>query len=267
MHKLLIIGAGLTLAGLAACSGEVDARTTRVEENGLTIKGDTVQTNKRAMRVGSRLECPDKQGDLRLASAAADGRSCAYRSRDGDADVQLQLTALTGPADAQLRTLEGHLRALVPTAAAAGAAPPRPPQPPRRPGEDSVAVEVPGVRVNAQGEHASIRLPGVSIEADEGSADVRVQDKNSGETVSIRANDDGAEIRTTEEPARANGDLRSTYLLTSKQAGPAGWRVAGYKAQGPGSGPLVVGVLRAKGSRDGNLMEDMEELIERNVGR
>ena len=116
MRKLLIIGVGLTLAGLAACNAEVDARTTRVEENGISIKGDTVQTNKRAMRVGARLECPEREGHLRLASAAPDGRSCAYRSEDGDAEIQLQLTALTGPADAQLRTLENDLRALVPAA-------------------------------------------------------------------------------------------------------------------------------------------------------
>jgi len=52
--------------------------------------------------------------------------------------------------------------------------------------------------------------------------------------------------------SRAGGDIRSIVLLASETAGPEGWRVAGYQAQGPGAGPLVVGALR-------------EALVERNV--
>lgn len=275
MRNLWIIVAGVAAAALSACDGGVNARTAGGDETDIRISSNNVQTNKRQIRVGSRLECPEREGDLRLTSAASDGRSCSYRSQDGDAEVQLQLATLNGTAETHLRALETDLRRLVPAAAAAAAAAPQPPQPPT-PGEDEIdgrsgdgdaRVVLPGVSVNAQGERASIRLPGVTINADEGSADIRVRDDKDGETVSVRANDGGAEIRARGDSTRAGGDLSSTYLLASKTAGPAGWRVAGYKAQGPGAGPLVVGVLRAKGRHDGDLMDDVEDLIERNVRR
>lgn len=275
MRKMMVIGAGLTALALAACDAEVSARSTRSDGEGYRISGDTVQTGKHELTVASRLDCPEREGSLRLAQAASDGRSCFYRSRDGDAEVELRLASLNGPIDAQLLALESNLRGLVPAAAAAADAPPLPPAPP--PTDDTgvklgvgvndneAEVRLPGLRIDARDDRATIRLPGVSIDADDGRADIRVRDD--GESVTVRADDRGAEIRSVERVSGADGDVRSTYLLASETAGPAGWRVAGYKAQGPGAGPLVIGVLRAKGRRDGDLMDEVEELIERNVDK
>ncbi|MDP8916548.1 MAG: hypothetical protein M3M95_04990, partial [Pseudomonadota bacterium] len=152
------------------------------------------------------------------------------------------------------------------------APPPQPPEPPTPPGapspsgEERAQVRLPGLSVDAQGDRATVRLPGVTIDAQDDKANIRVRGDD-GEAVTVRANDGGAEIRTVETQGRKNGDFSSTYLLASETAGPGGWRVAGYKAQGPGAGPLVIGVLRARGRRDGDLMDEVEDLIQRNVER
>lgn len=270
MRKIWAMAAGLAALAAAGCDGDVNASTRIIDENGVRVSASTTETDRSRFKVASRLECPEREGKLRLASSAADGRSCTYRSRDGEAQVELRLAALNGPAEAHLRPLEADLKLLVPSAAAAAASPP--PAPPAPPGVGAAAdgertqVRMPGLQVDAQGDRASVRLPGVTINADDRNADIRVRGDD-GESVTVRATDDGAEIRTVEAKARARGDFSSTYLLASETAGPGGWRVAGYRAQGPSAGPLVIGVLRAQGRRDDNLMDEVEELIERNVER
>lgn len=212
------------------------------------------------VQVAERLDCPDREGDLRLVSAAGDGRACAYRGEDG-AEVELRLAS-----NADLKPLEAELATLVP-AAAAPPEPPSPPEPPRAP--DEVAEEtgrfaIPGiVDVRSEGERASIRLPGVRIEAEGDNADIRIGGRGDGEDVRVRAHEGGAEVRVSEEEHK--GDVQSTFLLTSEKPGPKGWRVAGYQARGSGAGPLVVGVIRARGDRNRDLMDDVEDLLERNV--
>jgi hypothetical protein len=257
MKSLLI--AGMAMATVSACDapGEVQVSHT---------KRDTA----RQVRAAARLDCPEKEGDLRLVSAASDGRACAYRDKDGS-EVELRLTGADG--QAELASLENDLRALVP-AAAFQAEPPEPPlspeapEPPEAPTPDqgssreSARVRVPGLLdIRTEGDRASVRLPGVTVNADGDNADVRVGGKGR-EAVNVRAHDGGAEIRTQDED---KGALTSTYLLASETAGPAGWRVAGYQAQGADKGPFVVGVLRSKTDRRKNLMNDVEELVERNV--
>lgn len=208
-----------------------------------------------AVRVAESLDCPERQGDLRLRSKAADGRACAYEGEDG-AEVELQLAA-----GDSLPALESELQALIPAAAQ----PPTPPEPPELPrgveAGERKQVRLPGIKIDTQGDRASVHLPGVHVEARGDKADVRVGALGAG--VQVRANDGAAEVRISGE--ETPGDVRSTFLLTSEKPGPTGWRLAGYQTRGSGAGDMVLGVLRARGERDRNLMDDVEDLLDRNV--
>ncbi|MBW3616714.1 MAG: hypothetical protein KY446_03030 [Proteobacteria bacterium] len=205
-------------------------------------------------RVAARLDCPEREGDLRLASRAADGLACAYRGEDG-AEVELRLAAAS-----ELPSVEGELKGLIPAAAA----PPEPPSPPRAEDGDRTQVRLPGVDINAQSDRASVRMPGIRVDADGDNADVQIGGED-GESVDIRAHDRGAVIHIAEEAD--GGALRSTFLVRSEEPGPAGWRLAGYQARGSETGRVVLGVVRARRERQRGLMDDLEDLIERNARR
>lgn len=245
--------------GLAGCAAMVLA-TAACSDRNLQIRHSS--SNDGPVRVASRLDCPEREGDLRLQSAAADGRACAYLGEDG-AEVELRLAA----ADT-LPTLESELKALIP-AAARSPEPPTPPEPLNsgtRVGvaqeEDRTEVRLPGMRIDTQGDRASVRMPGMRINAEGENADVRIGGDD-GESVNVRAHDGGAEVRVSDEENA--GDVRSTFLLTSNEPGPGGWRVAGYQARGSKPGGMVLGVLRARGERHRGLMDDVEDLLDRNV--
>lgn len=253
MRKVLVITGAAAAALLAGCTAEVDASVTSEKKGGTPV------------RIAARLDCPQREGNLRLVSTAPDGRACAYRGEAGE-EVELRLADLS-----TLTPLEAELSALIPDAAGP-AAPiaPMPPLPPAAPGAPtppapvgSERVSVPGVMdVRSEGDRASVRLPGVSIEADGDNADVRIGGKD-GEKVSVRARDGGAQIRVSD--SKHASDVRSTFLVTSDKPGPAGWRVAGYQARSAGSGPAVIGVMRLRSDRKGDLMDDVEDLMDRNV--
>jgi hypothetical protein len=86
MKPLFLAASSLALLGLAACtpSGPPKAR--------------------------AALDCPQRQGDLTRTAAAADGKSCTYRTSDGS-DVTLQLVATHGDPRAALAALETSLAA------------------------------------------------------------------------------------------------------------------------------------------------------------
>lgn len=250
MHRMLGLAgcAAMALASAACSEGEAQIKH--------TVTGDA------PVRVAGRLDCPEREGRLRLQSTAADGRACAYRDEDG-AEVELRLaSAETLPA------LETELKALIPAAAS----PPEPPAPPEPPESgnpagaadtgDRTHVRLPGMRIDTEGDRASVHLPGMRVEANGDNADVRIGGEH-GDGVSVRAHDGGAEVHISDEEKA--GDVRSTFLLTSDAPGPSGWRVAGYQARGSKPGPMVLGVLRARGKSHGRLMNDVEDLLDRNV--
>ena len=256
MRLYLVAAAGAALL-VAACDGQVSNRA--------HVK-TSVDTGKSRLQPVASLQCEEREGALRLVSRDPAGRSCFYRSENG-AEVELRLASLDGrTADATLDLLQSELAPLVPAAAS----PPEPPQPPEavdvgEPTEvgDEAHVSLAGViDVRSKGENATIRLPGVSIDASDGKAAIRVADED-GEKVLIDAHDGGATIHAD---STKGGDVRSTYLLASETPGPSGVRLAGYAARGPAKGPLVVGVLRAKNDRDRNVFDDMEDLVEKAAG-
>lgn len=267
----------VSLMALAACSPKVE-----VSHDDHKVSG------KRApLRAISKLDCPERQGELKRVSAAADGQSCLYAGQN--AEVTLSLVALNGgDAEAALAPIEADLKSLMPVMKA----PSTPTPPDGKPRGESAKISLPGIKIDAHDKGADIKIGGLSINANDDGAEVRVA-KNvtvrDGDTVKhvtertsggnsnvsvkssndeegdteIHATDDGAQIRQ-----RKGGDgVRATLILASDKAA-SGYRVVGYEARGPKGGPLAVAVVKARG-RDGSdhdIFEDMKTLVRHNVG-
>ena len=192
------------------------------------------------LRAISALDCPSEQGDLTLKSAASDGQTCLYGTDNGG-QVTLQLVKFTGDPQAALAPLEARLRAELPpdtpsTTATASAS-------------DKGAVD--------------INLPGIHIHANDqdkhGAANVQVGGGGMG-GVTVNAHDNSAQV---EVDARGSG-IRRVFILTTDHPGPHGYKVVGYEAVGPASGPLVVASVLTKD--DDSLRDDVHALLRHNVG-
>ena len=208
----------------------------------------------------SSLDCPSSQGELTLKSTATDRKSCVYAG-DG-AEVELALLPLSGDPDSVLGPIETRLKTLLPappTPAASSA----PAAPPASDGHD-VNIRLPGLSIHAADERADIRVAGLHIDADGTSDSVHMTHGaqlagRSGFT--IDANDQGAIIRT-----QGRGpDVRQTLILASDKPGPDGWRLVGYDAHGPRSGPLVVATVKSRSDEVDRAMNDAKRLVERSA--
>jgi hypothetical protein len=256
--------AALAAGSLAACSPKVE-----VKHNERASTGKNT-----SLRAISKLDCPDRQGELTRVSAAADGQSCVYAGQN--AEVTLSLVALNGgDAEAALAPIEADLKTLMP----AMKAPPTPTPPGGKPRGESAKISLPGVKIDAHDKGADIRIGGLTINANDGSAEVKVAknvtERGNSSNVSVKASNDeegDTEIHATDDGAqirqRKGGDgVRATLILASDKA-TSGYRVVGYEARGPKGGPLAVAVVKAKG-RDGSdhdIFEDMKTLVRHNVG-
>lgn len=196
------------------------------------------------------LQCPATQGDLTRKSVAADGKSCAYQTANGES-VTLQLMSVNGSdADSALAPLETSLRAEVPAAETNGAGP----------GEGRVDIDLPGIHIHAAGKDEN---GGGQVKI---GRDVAITDGNTVVTdntggVDIEAHKQGAEIRVNE----GHGNIRRDFVLASDTPGPHGYKVAGYEARGPQGGPIVVGSMLAKSDDHDQLSHDLRTLIRINV--
>lgn len=229
MNRIALLAAGCAALALAACD-HPDAARQRAEAQ---------------LKVVSKLDCPATQGSLTRVSAAADGQSCVY-SAEG-AEVTLKILPLAdGNAAAALAPLEADLKTLLPP----------------------TAPSAPAGAATAGGEGVNIHLPGVSIEANDDNARIKVAGG-----VNIDADDKRAEVRVMDEGEAESGDshrdkgVAATFILASDDAASP-WKVAGYEARGPRGGPLVVATVKAKArDHDGHdLFDDMKALIRHNVG-
>jgi hypothetical protein len=198
------------------------------------------------------LACPDTEGDLSRKSAAADGKSCEYTTPSGDA-VSLRLVSLTGTdANAALAPVEAKLRAEAPAATSDDA----------EAGNGRVDIDLPGVHIHASGrgdDHGSQVKIGRNVTINDGNT---VIDDGKPGGVNIEAHDNGAEIRVDD----SHGGIRRVFFLASDTAGPNGFKVAGYEARGPATGPLVVATMLTKSDDHDQLRHDSERLIRLNVG-
>lgn len=264
-HLPLTAAASLAaLIALAACSPKVE----------VTRKDHKASRRHEPLRAISKLDCPDRQGELTRVSAAADGQACVYAGQN--AEVTLTLVALNGgDAEAALAPIEADLKALMPAV--------KSPPPPSggKPRDDSARISLPGIRIDAHDKGADIKIGGLTINANDDAAEVKVaknvtvRDGGGAANVSVKSSNDEegeVDIHATDEGAqirqRRRGDgVRATLILASDKAA-SGYRVVGYEARGPKGGPLAVAVVKAKG-RDGSdhdIFEDMKILVRHNVG-
>ena len=236
------------------------------------------QARREPVRVISRLDCPQKQGDLKRVSVAADGLSCAYAG--DEAEVLLRLVSMNGgDAEAALAPIEAELKTLMPSIKPATEV-----KTGDKPDRNKTSIHLPGIRIDASDEGADIKIGNITINSNEGGASevkidknvtmkgddrketVNIQARNDDSEdghVNIRASDDGAEIRHS----KGGDSIRSTLILASDKA-PSGYRVVGYEARGPKGGPLAVATIKAKNrdSGDHDVFKDMKALVRHNVG-
>ncbi len=279
-------------AALAACDDSVRISSTRSAET--DAKG--------VLKVVETLQCPQTMGSLtRKGSASEGGMVCNYVGPKG-ATVSLHLVPLNGETPANvLKAFEQRLSGDLPRAvdalgAAANAAEAEAataeraagatgdPAPSAEPGAgqtsgDRASVRAPGVAIDANGDDATVRLPGLRIEtrgdkasvriggfhidADESDGSARVSGSGGdGDNVTINARNDAAEIR-----ASAAGDAtRASWILTDNRASESGWRLVGYEARGPVGGPLVVAAVRSRDRNRERAFGDARDLVALNAG-
>ncbi|WP_420470613.1 methyltransferase type 11 [Brevundimonas sp. FT23042] len=254
------------------------------DERGVHITSTRTETNdaKGVLSVVQALQCPQTLGSLtRKGSATNEGRVCTYVGPKG-AEVTLQLVPLDGKTPPQvLKPFEDQLSASLPMALAGlnraspagdggGDTPSGDSATVQAPGvdiradEDDATVSLPGMRIEARGDQASVRIGGLHIDANDGDGSVRIEGSGGpdGDNVSVRAQNDAAEVR-----AVASGDAtRVSWMLSDNRASAEGWRRVGYEARGPVGGPLVVATIRSRDRNGGRVFEDAKELVTLNVG-
>lgn len=220
MKRLALLLAGCAALGLAACDHPDADR----------------QREARTPRAVAKLDCPERQGQLKRVAANADGLSCTYAAEG--AEVVLKLVSLNGgSAEAALRPVEAELKALMPAAP-----------------DGAAAVKV-AEGAGGQGDEVDISLPGLSIKANDDGAQVKVAGAE------VNAEGDAAEVRIASDD---NG-YAGRYILANDAA--ADWKVVGYEARGPEGGPLAVATVKKKGDRHADgLFEDVSDLLKHTVG-
>jgi hypothetical protein len=212
------------------------------------------------LRAPAKLDCPAETGDLTRTAQSPDGQWCDYAGRRGET-VRLRLTPLNGqtPSEA-LAPTRAQLHALVPVYRQTSSA-----SYSDAPG-DSADVNVPFVRVHADGDRADVRLFGIfHIVSHDHDADFD-RDRGRKHTV-VHAGLRGAEV-VADEVGRTNASL--VYVLAGHHRYSSGLRAAGYIAKGPVTGPLVVAEFRSpvdghRGNDGGH--DDIDRLIDRNLDR
>lgn len=268
MRIALLIATSTTVLGLAACDGVDLPRYDKTKEPS-------------RLKVVSELACPESQGDLTRVRVNADG-TCDYAGPRGS-EVQLRLVKATlETAGEALAPLESELRAVLPRAAGVAATVPvegpvaKEPDPTHvgvavqgEGADEKVDVNLPGMRIKTEGENAIVRLPGIRVEANDSetggeSGTARVNIDVGGKKVLVRAKDEASEIRTSHE----GPDLRRTFVLVDSRVDDADFRLVGYEAAGPKTGPMVVAVVKSKAHDEADeALKDAKKLIEANVGR
>lgn len=268
----------VAVLALAACDSDQGVRITRSAEI------ETDSNNSTALKVISALQCPSDQGSLtRVGSASVDGRTCTYAGPRG-AEVKLHLVDMNG------RSSEDVLKAfqleLVPANSGRSATVvtnnttreeatevTAPGVKVRSSGDEDASVHLPGLKIDSKGDNATIKMPGMSIEAEGERARIKIgglvinaDDSNSNVSttdgsLSVNANENGALVHT-----RSRQAVRATMIHAMAKPAPSDWRVVGYEARGPSSGPLVVATFRTRDRDEQAILDSVRELVILNVG-
>ncbi len=303
-RPLLLASVCALAATLGACDGDRGVRISSSRNDDTDAKG--------VLKVVQALQCPQTMGSLtRKGTATAGGNVCSYVGPKG-AEVSLHLVALNDeqPGDL-LKAFEDRLSGDLPDAVAqlkasaeaekartaaevahasaeearATAEAARARATDAAASGDHASVRAPGVRIEADGDDASVNLPGIHIQSQGDNAsvqiggfhidandnrsggrsrggDARVHGTLNGDEVSVQAHNDTAEIRT-----RAGGDAtRASWILSDNRVSQSGWRFVGYEARGPAGGPIVVATVRSRDRQRGHVFEDAKALVTLNVG-
>jgi hypothetical protein len=218
----------------------------------------------------TKLDCPQAQGSLTLVSAEPGGAACAYRSSEG-ADISLRLMPVKGDPMSALKGVEDDLRAL---------SPPEPAPKPATPAADTDAADADGkdktvvvagnatIRVEKDDDdNAKVDLPGIHVRTKGDGANVQVGplhiNTDGANKVDIRSSSD---VRMKGEAlSRVKRGVRAHFLLINEAAE---YKVLGYEASGPRTGPLAVAVVKSRTGvdDDGALYNDVKRLVRRNGG-
>ena len=265
-----------TVCALAALTTACDNNSVRISS---TRTVDSEATG--VLRVVDALQCPQTLGTLtRKGSATAQGTVCTYVGPRG-AEVILHLVSLSDTdSTAALKAFEDRLSAAMPrasarideserdaaAAAAAADAAASSAEKASRAAEqaaeeaDRASVRLPGISIEADGEDASVNIGGFNVEANDEGANIDI--RSGGDSVSVQANDTATVVRTS-----AAGDAtRANWILTDNRPSVEGWRLVGYEARGPAGGPIVVVTVRSKDREGGDVFDDAKELVTLNVG-
>lgn len=259
------------------------ALTTACDNNSVRISSTrTVDSEATGiLRVVEALQCPQTLGTLtRKGSATAQGTVCTYVGPRG-AEVILHLVSLSDTdSTTALKAFEDRLSAAMPralarideserdaaAAAAAADAAASSAEKASRAAEqaaeeaDRASVRLPGISIEADGEDASVNIGGFNVEANDEGANIDI--RSGGDSVSVQANDTATVVRTS-----AAGDAtRANWILTDNRPSVEGWRLVGYEARGPAGGPIVVVTVRSKDREGGDVFDDAKELVTLNVG-
>ena len=155
----------------------------------------------------------------------------------------MQLVAVANSdADAALAPIETGLKGEVPL-----------PQTGDGKGEGQVDINFPGIHIHADGKDSK---------DDKGHASVSIGGGSGKPGVLVNAQDHGAEIHVDES---TNG-LKRVVIHASDVAGPNGFKLVGFEARGPRSGPLVVAIVKSKDNDHDIFHDDVRSLLDRNVG-
>jgi len=234
----------------------------------------------------SRLDCPERQGELTRVSVVADGRTCVYRHA-ADTEVTLRLMPVKGDAFTTLAAIERELEASAPAtpaqAASAKAAAEADAEPvddedagsgAERPGPpEHTRLDLPGLHVDAtegagaDSDSAKLDMPGLHVDAGDEKASVKI-----GSAIHIDADEAGATVKMLrdvrlrgEALSREKRGVRATFVLA--RSGPdGGHSYVGYEAGGPKTGPLAIAVVRSNSDRHDDLSAAVKKLVRRNGG-
>ena len=141
---------------------------------------------------------------------------------------------------------------------------PRPGRRHRRRGRRRHASACPACAIDADGDKASVRIGGFHIDADDSDGSASVDGSSAdGESVSIQAHDDAAEIRTS-----AAGDAtRATWILTDNRAsddGLAAGRLS--RPAAPSAAPSSSPRSAPRTATATRVFDDAKDLVALNVG-
>ncbi|MDE2355704.1 MAG: hypothetical protein KGL69_03015 [Alphaproteobacteria bacterium] len=216
----------------------------------------------------STLDCPNQQGDLKLRSKSPDGRACAYGDDEGNQVNLSLLPVANGEADVALKPIVASLTSQLPPLPPKTAASTRDETADWNDGSGS-DVNIPGVHVHkgANG-RADVDIAGVHIHAVQGDGDsedqanIQIGGGGAGhEQVLVQARDGGAQVIVS----GGGPGVRRVFILASDKPGPNGYRLAGYVARGPDSGPLVVAQMLSKARHADPLRDDARDLVRLNT--